>query len=798
MQGTIKRRLLRGFFSIVAIFGVGGLVVMAMIQGASYQTRQFLSEYWPTADLIMETRIAYDEISRKILLPQEGTEASELVRSSQQVMNGFRERFRATNLPPDDQRRIDSLIEQVVVAIPQPVALARDPGLRMEEADSLAGPVFDILRRLGHIDALNALWEAVMAFNDFLITGDAGEREHFAAETKALEAHPQFSQIEVPYRVFKAKAQQVFVAAEQLAAARTTFLRAGEELSVALGELENRYEATVVSPASNEILGHLKSSVILLWSTAILSALLSTIIALRMALGISRPVRQVMEVLKRMEKGELNHPLRLQRDDEIGQMAQAMDDMGANLNRMVLRIGRAGRELSEVSLDATEVAVKVEGAACGQAASLSQVSAGVRRILDASQFAVRSVDRLQADAAESTLHLGQMSLHIEETANHAQRLGDAAGEVGTAIGTMTISISEVARRAEDLRLASQNTAASIAQMEVTNREVEQNAKGTLEIAQEVNCDAQIGRQSVEETILGIETIRASASEVADIVALLAQKTDSINQVLAVISNISDQIDLLALNAAIIAAQSGEHGRGFAVVAEEIKTLSKQTSVSTREIGQVILAVQDGTARAVSAIRHAESSIAQGEVLSQRSGRCLDKIVGGVEEVTNQMERIANFTLEQAQESHSIRETMGRVEAMVGQIASLTRAQDRDSASIETATRLMGELSTLVRQATGEQSFSARAVADSAKEIQARVQAILQASDDQRLECEKIAKALEGVEGGAGDNLEQARRLQRSVARLTQQVDTLQKEVGMFTLDGADSPAGQSAAPIELY
>lgn len=790
MQGSIKRRLLQGFFCIVGVFGVGGLVIMVMIQGASHETRQFLAEYWPTADLIMETRIAYDEMSRKILLPQDGVAVPELVETAQDTMSRFRERFRATNLSPQDQQRIDSLLEQVYLAIPRPVELAREPGLRMEEADALAGPVFDILRRQGEIDALNALWEVVMAFNDFLITGEPREREHFASEAAALEAHPRFSSIEVPYRVFKAKAQEVFAAAEQLAAARKTFLQSGSDLSAALSELEHRYEATVVTPASAAILGHLSSSLILLWGTAIVSALLSAFIAMRTALGISGPVRQVVEVLKRMEQGQLNHSLRLQRDDEIGQMAKALDDMGTNLHRMVVRVDRSGRELQEVSLEVTEVAQTVAGAANSQAGSVHQVAGAVQKILASSQSAVKSVERLQADAEDSTSHLGQISLQIEDTAKHAQRLGDAAAEVGKAIGTMTTSIAEVAGRAEDLSQASKNTAASIAQMEATNRDVEQRAKGTLDIAQEVNRDARIGRQSVEETIRGIESIRSAANEVVDVVSLLAEKTDNINQVLSVIGAISDQIDLLALNAAIIAAQSGEHGRGFAVVAEEIKELSRQTSLSTREIGRVIQAVQEGTTRAVKAIRHAESSIAEGEALSQRSGRCLDKIVTGVEEATGQMQGIADFTQAQAQESRQIRDTMARVEAMVNQIATLTRAQERDSASIAAATRLMSDLSSLVREATGEQSHSAHAVAGSAREIQGRVQAILQACDEQRLECENIAQALAGVEGGARENLAQAGKLQRSVARLTQQVDSLQNEMEMFSLNGEDSDKGR--------
>ncbi len=781
MNGTIKKRLICGFLSIVAIFGIGGLVIMSMIQEAGRESKQFLSEYWPTADLIMETRIAFDALSRKVLHPPAGAEAPEFVRAAQDEMRSFQARFRDTELSAQDKQKVDELLEKVVLTIPKPVALDRLPGLKMEEADAAAGPVLEELRRLGQVELVNSLWEAVMAFNDILITGDPREREHFAEQVAAIEAHPQFPRIEMSYRLFKVKALEVFAVAEQLGDARENFIQAGETLAVALRELEGRYEETVVNSAAAEILNGLKTSVMVLWSTAIISALLSLLIAFRTALGISRPVRQVMEVLKRMERGHLDNPLRLRRNDEIGQMARAMDDMGSNLNRMVVRIGHAGLELSGVSADVAEVSVLVEGAARAQAVSVAQVSAAVRQILDSSQLAVTSIDGLRGDADESSRHLGEMSRHIEETAENAQRLGDTADQVGKAIAAMTSSVAEVARRAEDLRQASSVTADSIAQLDAANCEVEQNAKGTLEIAEEVNRDAQLGRRSVEETIAGIEKIRRASHEAAEVIELLAEKTSRISKVLSVIGNLSDQIDLLALNAAIIAAQSGEHGRAFAVVAEEIKSLSHQTGFSTREIGQVIQAVQEETARAVTAIRSAEESIAQGEVLSRRSGHCLDKIVAGVGEATGQMQRIAAATLAQSGESRVIRETMNRVEEMVGQIASLTRAQDRESESIVSAARLMGVLSSQVRQATSQQSQSGKVVAGSAREIQETVQGIRQACDEQRIECEKIARAMEEVEGGAGKNLEHARRLQRSVSSLTLQVEFMQKEMGVFTL-----------------
>ena len=116
------------------------------------------------------------------------------------------------------------------------------------------------------------------------------------------------------------------------------------------------------------------------------------------------------------------------------------------------------------------------------------------------------------------------------------------------------------------------------------------------------------------------------------ITTLSERAADIGDILSVIDEVAEQTNLLALNAAIIAAQAGEHGKGFAVVADEIKELAERTSSSTREITLVIKGVQEETRRAVDAINQAEHSIAEGEMLSNRSGEALNKIVVGVNEI----------------------------------------------------------------------------------------------------------------------------------------------------------------------
>ena len=151
---------------------------------------------------------------------------------------------------------------------------------------------------------------------------------------------------------------------------------------------------------------------------------------------------------------------------------------------------------------------------------------------------------------------------------------------------------------------------------------------TAAISEGVRKDAEMGKEAVEATITGIHEIRRSSRITYEVINTLSERAADIGTILSVIDEVAEQTNLLALNAAIIAAQAGEHGKGFAVVADEIKELAERTSSSTREIAQVIKGVQDETQRAVEAINQAEKSIADGELLSQKSGEALTKIVTG--------------------------------------------------------------------------------------------------------------------------------------------------------------------------
>src|SRR5205823_2264464 len=200
--------------------------------------------------------------------------------------------------------------------------------------------------------------------------------------------------------------------------------------------------------------------------------------------------------------------------------------------------------------------------------------------------------------------------------------------------------------------------------------------------------AGLGAQAISHTIEGINKIKGSSEETVKIISNLGSKIGEIGNILNVIDDVAEQTNLLALNAAIIAAQAGEHGRGFAVVADEIKDLAERTGASTKEIAELIRAVQEESRNAVAAIARGERSVEAGVQLSQAAEGALSEIVTSAGKATEMVKAIAMATVEQSKGSKVVADAVDRIARTVQQVAAATAEQARGSEQIMRSTERM--------------------------------------------------------------------------------------------------------------
>jgi methyl-accepting chemotaxis protein len=256
----------------------------------------------------------------------------------------------------------------------------------------------------------------------------------------------------------------------------------------------------------------------------------------------------------------------------------------------------------------------------------------------------------------------------------------------------------------------QETVSSIDQVSAMVARNAENAKRSQEVAHTSRETAMLGKQSVESVIQAIEDINVSNQDIIRQIEASHQELAGIVKVISEIGNktkvINDivlQTKLLSFNASVEAARAGEHGKGFAVVAEEVGNLAQMSGNAAKEISQMLETsvqtvekiVQDTKTRVERLVGAGRSRVETGTVTARNCGTVLENIVKNVNEMTEMVSEIASASQEQSQGVQAITKTMGHLDEVTQQNASISeesaRAAEQLSAQAETVRTMVHAL-----------------------------------------------------------------------------------------------------------
>jgi methyl-accepting chemotaxis protein len=199
----------------------------------------------------------------------------------------------------------------------------------------------------------------------------------------------------------------------------------------------------------------------------------------------------------------------------------------------------------------------------------------------------------------------------------------------------------------------EQTATAMEEMNATVMEVARSSGSAAESADKSRMKAQEGEDVVEHMMAAIKKVNDRTQQLKGEMSELGRQANDINKILDVISEIADQTNLLALNAAIEAARAGEAGRGFAVVADEVRKLAEKTMLATKEVGEAISAIQDSANTNIESMDQAETEVQQATNLAQESGSALREIVSLAHNASDQVRSIAASADQQSAASEEI-------------------------------------------------------------------------------------------------------------------------------------------------
>ncbi|MBT0662895.1 methyl-accepting chemotaxis protein [Geobacter pelophilus] len=300
---------------------------------------------------------------------------------------------------------------------------------------------------------------------------------------------------------------------------------------------------------------------------------------------------------------------------------------------------------------------------------------------------IKSKDEMGMLAEEVNITAEKLNEIISMVASNSEKVASSATELHATAAEMASGAEEMAAQAGTVATASE-------EMSATSGDIAQNCHAAAAGAGQASLAAQAGSAVVDTTVQVMSRIAGRVNDTARTVETLGARSDQIGEIIGTIQDIADQTNLLALNAAIEAARAGEQGRGFAVVADEVRALAERTTKATREIGEMIKAIQSETKSAVAAMEEGVREVESGTMEASKSGEALQSILDQINSVNMQVEQIATAAEEQTATTSEISSNIQQINDVVQHTA---RGAQESVIAANQLSSLAEELSRLVSQ-----------------------------------------------------------------------------------------------------
>jgi len=424
------------------------------------------------------------------------------------------------------------------------------------------------------------------------------------------------------------------------------------------------------------------------------------------------------------------HPALVDLNRHVGELIESLRHEERNTRIMT-------GNLRQLLTSANEAIAKLGGGIADERETVARSSESIEEMIGSLKDIASHVETLATAAEESSSSILEMTTTNEEVAENMAAMGNSVRETVSSIGEMAYSVKEVAGNIDELSTTAEETSSAMNQMDVSIDQVQSNANETALISEDVARDAERAVEAVAKTLDVIKEIKGSSQEAVDVISSLGQKIEAIGHILNVIDDVAEQTNLLALNAAIIAAQAGEHGKGFAVVADEIKDLAERSGVSTKEIAELIKAIQSESRNAIDAVEHGNHNVDMGVKVSADAEQALRQILESSQKSTNMMHAIARATVEQARGSKQVTDTISRIAETVQQIATATAEQARGSELIIKGAEKMRSITQHVERSTQEQAKGGRQITTAIESISKMVNQLNLAHRQQQQGIDRI-------------------------------------------------------------
>ena len=334
--------------------------------------------------------------------------------------------------------------------------------------------------------------------------------------------------------------------------------------------------------------------------------------------------------------------------------------------------------------------------------------------------------------------ISSLRLATSSTTNATVDISSGAGVIQesvnstrSAVGQISVSIDQVSDNLKSLNEFMESSVASMTEIQYTVSAVEESSVRSQEMSEKVKERAEHGVETVSHVLDGMRGIVSAVEQAEGVITNLSSKGEEVGTITSVVTELTQKTSLLALNAAIIAAQAGEHGRSFAVVADEVRTLAQEAASSTDQINQVIEEIQKYTRETVEHIRRTHQLVDEGMTQGEDMSDVLSQILGSSQQAMEMAYDIRKSNQEISQSVVGVSDSIEKLGEMSSQVSRASREEANGAKSIVAAVEEVRSMTDDMVNATSRQSENTRQIETSVDRVSDMAQRIFDEMDDKR-------------------------------------------------------------------
>lgn len=344
--------------------------------------------------------------------------------------------------------------------------------------------------------------------------------------------------------------------------------------------------------------------------------------------------------------------------------------------------------------------------------------------------------------------VSSMSSSTKDIASAAETVQGSVDETSKAVSGISVAIEQATSKLDSLTASTFQSASAMEEISASIKHIDESAVLSHKVSMQVKMRADEGRLVLEETADALAEIQRSVDFSYQGIMRLSENSTRIDNIVDVINDITKRTNLLALNAAIIAAQAGEYGKSFGVVADEIRNLSLQTGNSTGEITAIIEEILQESRAAADNIAQTKALVQKGVILGHNTGESLNTIISSANKSMEMTEAIKLATKEQTKGIDLVTKSIEEISSMTAGIFTVSKEQADATRSIAGSISSIRNMTNEMVKATSAQVRGSREIRNSVDGVALMVLDIFRDLESRKLESASVVSELEVIKNSS--------------------------------------------------